>query len=597
MINKIGIENFRVFKEYIEFEIKPITLLVGPNNAGKSSFTKLLLLLKNGVQKLNFENGLHNLESFNKILNWDKKNDVVKLSFNSEIPIFDKNFTTQFSYEKGQISKISIVNNETTFLDFNFKEKNNYNSTQTIDFNINYLIDLIYNKEIIGSILLKDKNGNLVEEENSLKYLNFQKLDVVEVTFSNLKETYEKMESIDTDLNVLSSISLYNEIDKLDNDYLLYDIIVNDQKITKIYSNKIRELQNTIFSKLQFDKQNMPEEYGGNIDDKRQLLKSLLNEINNNVKKQILNYFKEELEVDTVEIKETPLGNIIFLEKLYDDYDAFGNKVFFQKTLLQQIIKFTSSLDNWLKRIEYLSANRGNHKRVLENKSTNDIDEIVLDFFNKKDFLNENFTNPNATERMSDKIEGFQNKKRQYFEEILSILEIDGTIEIERFENVISVVYIKMKEKKIALSDLGFGFSQIIPIILKISNISKSKYSQTLIIEEPEANLHPNLQSKLADIFIITLKYYPEFNFIIETHSEYFIRRLQYLTAKNDISIDKTIIYYFNADKYVSVNEPKVKKIEIKSDGNLSDNFGPGFYDETTRLQFDLMRLNQEQYN
>jgi AAA15 family ATPase/GTPase len=50
MINKIGIENFRVFKDYTEFELRPLTLLTGPNNAGKSSLTKLLLLSKNGIK-------------------------------------------------------------------------------------------------------------------------------------------------------------------------------------------------------------------------------------------------------------------------------------------------------------------------------------------------------------------------------------------------------------------------------------------------------------------------------------------------------------------------------------------------------------------
>jgi predicted ATPase len=120
---------------------------------------------------------------------------------------------------------------------------------------------------------------------------------------------------------------------------------------------------------------------------------------------------------------------------------------------------------------------------------------------------------------------------------------------------------------------------------------------KTIIIEEPEANLHPNLQSKLADVFVEIIKYYPEINFIIETHSEYMIRRLQYLTAKREICTDKSIIYYFNAEKYVRPNEPKVKAIQITSNGNLTDTFGPGFYDESTRLQFDLMKLNQEQKN
>ncbi|GAA4053448.1 AAA family ATPase [Flavobacterium chungnamense] len=54
MIKKIGVKNFRVFKDYTEFEIRLITILTGPNNSGKSSFSKLLLLLKNGIEELVF---------------------------------------------------------------------------------------------------------------------------------------------------------------------------------------------------------------------------------------------------------------------------------------------------------------------------------------------------------------------------------------------------------------------------------------------------------------------------------------------------------------------------------------------------------------
>ena len=245
-----------------------------------------------------------------------------------------------------------------------------------------------------------------------------------------------------------------------------------------------------------------------------------------------------------------------------------------------------------------MSANRGSQKRTLRNKSENDIDEIVLDFFKYKDKYLSSLEDYKKTlsELERDFIGLFYDNNRKYFDKVLEILEIEGTLDIVRYENVISVIYIKQKDKDVALADLGFGFSQLIPIVLKIINTVESN-SEILIIEEPEANLHPNLQSKLADIFALTVKTFPRLNLIIETHSEYLIRKLQYLTAKGDISPDDTSIYYFNADKYVSPQEPKVKQIEIRENGNLSDTFGPGFYDETTRLQFDLMKLNQEQNN
>jgi AAA15 family ATPase/GTPase len=46
MIKKIGVKNFRVFKDYAEFEIRPITILTGLNNSEKCFFSELLLVLK-----------------------------------------------------------------------------------------------------------------------------------------------------------------------------------------------------------------------------------------------------------------------------------------------------------------------------------------------------------------------------------------------------------------------------------------------------------------------------------------------------------------------------------------------------------------------
>ena len=100
-------------------------------------------------------------------------------------------------------------------------------------------------------------------------------------------------------------------------------------------------------------------------------------------------------------------------------------------------------------------------------------------------------------------------------------------------------------------------------------------------------------------MLVATIEFYPNINFIIETHSEYLIRKLQYLTAyqNSKLSTADSVIYYFNADKYVTSQEPKVKRINIRENGSLDDKFGPGFYDETSRLQFDLMVLNKEQSN
>ena len=102
MINKIGIDNFRVFKGKTDFELTKFTILTGPNNSGKSSFIKLLLLLKEGVEKLDFEQGhLHNLESFDKVLNWNNKDSKeISISFGFD----DRPYTIELIYSQGKLT-------------------------------------------------------------------------------------------------------------------------------------------------------------------------------------------------------------------------------------------------------------------------------------------------------------------------------------------------------------------------------------------------------------------------------------------------------------------------------------------------------------
>jgi len=156
--------------------------------------------------------------------------------------------------------------------------------------------------------------------------------------------------------------------------------------------------------------------------------------------------------------------------------------------------------------------------------------------------------------------------------------------------------------KKILLADYGYGTSQLLPIILNLSPLKiehlppgEEPYeNRIIVIEEPENSLHPALQSKLADMFVEASK---SFNtqLIIETHSEYLIRKLQYLTAKGDRKLkpEDTIIYYFYHPDKVPVGEKQVKKINIQEDGRLSQPFGEGFFDESSRLMIELMNISQ----
>lgn len=115
------------------------------------------------------------------------------------------------------------------------------------------------------------------------------------------------------------------------------------------------------------------------------------------------------------------------------------------------------------------------------------------------------------------------------------------------------------------------------------------RLNNVLFIEEPETNLHPDFQSKLADLFVkIILEEGKQI--IIETHSEYFIRKLQYLVASQKVSSDQILINYFNSSENREI-DGIVKEIRIQTDGSLSKDFGPGFFDEALNWKFELMKL------
>ncbi|MEH7361797.1 AAA family ATPase, partial [Priestia megaterium] len=146
--------------------------------------------------------------------------------------------------------------------------------------------------------------------------------------------------------------------------------------------------------------------------------------------------------------------------------------------------------------------------------------------------------------------------------------------------------------EEINLADTGFGYSQIIPIILVIwqaslTNRTKQRYSAprwmqfrenfeksnfTVVIEQPELHLHPALQAKLIDLFVqlIVMAQKNKLNvkIIIETHSEAMLNRIGYLIAKKRFEFNNDLVNVLIFNK-VNTYESEIETTSYSERGHL----------------------------
>lgn len=137
-----------------------------------------------------------------------------------------------------------------------------------------------------------------------------------------------------------------------------------------------------------------------------------------------------------------------------------------------------------------------------------------------------------------------KNMKRYPFQEIIAMqLKEMGLIEgfkmqliSDRRMEYEAKIKTKGSNSYVDLPDVGFGISQVLPVLTQIFYAPENSI---IIMEQPEIHLHPSAQSVLADVMIDALNSTENgrkrnIQLIIESHSEHFLRRLQRRIAEND---------------------------------------------------------------
>lgn len=134
--------------------------------------------------------------------------------------------------------------------------------------------------------------------------------------------------------------------------------------------------------------------------------------------------------------------------------------------------------------------------------------------------------------------------------------------------------------------NVGFGISYVLPVVLALI---KAKSGELIILENPEAHLHPKGQRKMGELIARAVQ--GGVQVIVETHSDHVLNGIRLCAKEGRIDPNLVRLYYFTRkeikdDKEYSII-PVVENPILKSDGRLS--FWPaGFFDEWDKAIDDL---------
>jgi len=534
-MNKIGFKNFRKFGDYTEIEYGNITYLVGRNNSGKSTVVKALMLiyeyLKSGdIYNFSFANNV--LENVN-IVTYERAKNIKSIG----------NDLIEFRHTFG-IFEIQIV--------ISGKEGETVAQVHQLSIKI---LDKGYEFRVEpqlknAMITVFDVGPNIDEEQQDELIKNYER---------EIKRLKKEINDDNARNNLLEGLPIFNS---------------SFLELTEL-KNKLTRLKAAIKKNKSKPNININSHYEYPVNFKyifNGLIHGKMNE-----------YEKQFNDIQKAKIKGTnpEFVNLRVLKENLTEIEECGDLI--EKYLINPT----------LNKYAYLPANSIKQSALLNIRDKlNTLAQAVHNYYQMK-------TMPGEREYM-------------FVEEWMKKFEVGDAFRITLRAGEAYEVEITSNGVTTPLVDLGMGSIQAMMMIFTFAyfrnkyiieyrgeEMERSGLSQRdvasrpvflVIIEEPEINLHPALQSKLADFF-----YESGLDVLVETHSEYIIRRTQVIHAN-----DMRSAHYPDPIDYSVIYFPKNNlpyNMEYNDDGTFKKNFGEGFFDAASASTLELIRIRREREN
>jgi predicted ATPase len=137
----------------------------------------------------------------------------------------------------------------------------------------------------------------------------------------------------------------------------------------------------------------------------------------------------------------------------------------------------------------------------------------------------------------------------------------------------------------VLIPDMGFGVSQVLPVLVQCYYAPPGS---TLIFEQPEIHLHPAVQSALADVFIDVMQH-RQMQIIIESHSEHLLRRLQRRIAEKSLTRESIALYFCEMQE----GQSRIRELEVDMFGSIR-NWPRDFFGDLTEELLVVMEAQLE---